>query len=105
GGLVEDADTLAHQPVLAPHGSEPVLAPHGIDVAGLHALGREPVGPLPAELRAEDRAAGPQPVVEGRDDERPAALVFLVREADGIVLAIGLERAGAGPVAVPVQPG
>jgi hypothetical protein len=44
-----------------------------------------------------------QPLVERRDDARAAALIFLVREADGVVLAIGFERAVAHPVAVAVQ--
>ena len=41
-----------------------------------------------------------QPVVERRDDERPAGLVFLERQGDGVVLAVGLERAGRGPSGV-----
>ena len=60
-------------------------------------LGREPVRPLPAELRPEHRAVRLQPVVERRDDARAAALVFLVREGDGVVLAIGLAACARTP--------
>ena len=96
---------LAHMPVLLADRAEPVLPAHRIDVLRLDAVGREPVRPLPAELRAEHGAMRLQPLVERRDDARPAGLVFLVREADRVVLAIGLERAVAHPVAVAMQIG
>ena len=50
-------------------------------------------------------AARLQPLVERRDDARAAGLVFLEREGDGVVLAVGLERALPRPVAVAVQLG
>ena len=105
GRLVEDADRLAHMPVLVADRAEPVLPAHRIDVLRLDALRRKPVGPLPAELRAEHHVMRLQPLVERRDDARPPGLVFLVREADRVVLAIGFERAVAHPVAVAVQAG
>ena len=103
--LVEDADRLAHMTMLLADGRKPVLPAHRIDVLRLDAFRREPVRPLPAELRAEHGAMRLQPVIERRDDARPAGSVFLMREADRVMLAIGLERAVAHPVAVAVQVG
>ena len=95
----------AHARCSSPTGAEPVLPAHRIDVAAARCRRRKPVRPLPAELRAEHRACVFQPLIERRDDARPAALIFLMREADRVVLAIGFERAVAHPVAVAVQIG
>ena len=82
---------------------EPVLAAVGVFILGLHAAARIPVGPLPAELGAEHRTLRLEPVIERRDDARAAAFIFLMREADGVVLAIGLAGAFEHPVAVLVE--
>ncbi len=89
--------------VLFAHRLEPVLPAHCVAICGLHPFGREPVRPLPAELGAEDGAAGLQPVVERRDQTGAARNIFLVREGDRVMLAIGFERAVAHPVAVAVH--
>src|SRR5204863_492357 len=79
--LVEDRYRLARRPVLVADRIEPVAALERIAVARLAARRREPVGALPAELRPELGAARFQPLVERRDDARPAAFVFFEREA------------------------
>ncbi len=84
---------------------KPVAAAEGVAVAWIDTFRREPVGALPAQLGTEDGAARLEARVERRDDARPAAFVFFKRESDGVVLAVGLERALAGPGAVLVQPG
>ena len=89
----------------SPTALEPVLPAHRIHVLRLDALRREPVRPLPAELRAEHRAMRLQPLVERRDDAGPPALIFLMREADRVVLAIGFERPVGDPLPVAVQAG
>ena len=105
GRLVEQPDRLAHRRVLLADRVEPVAAAEGVVVARIVPGAREPVGPLPAEFRAEHGALRLQPLVERRDDARPAALVFLEREGDGVVLAVGLERPLAGPGVVAVELG
>ena len=91
--------------MLRAHGLEPVLPAHGVAVFRFHAFGCEPVGPLPAQLGAEDGAVRLQPLVERRDDARAAAFILFVRKADGVVLAVGLQGTAGDPVAVPVQAG
>ncbi len=63
-GLIEQADRLAHQPVLFAHRLEPVRPAHRGHILRRHAIGREPVRPLPAELGAEHRAVPLQALVE-----------------------------------------
>src|SRR3546814_7959299 len=103
--LVEEHRRLARRPVLAPDGLEPVgpaeavailrrLAPAPVGV---------PVGPLPAELFAEAGALLLQDRIERRAPAGPAAVMLLRGPGDGVVLAIGLQRAGAHPVGVEVR--
>src|SRR5690606_34850520 len=99
----EDAHRLAHMGMFLAHRAEPVLPAHRIDVARLHPFGREPVRPLPPELRSEDSAVALETLVKRRDDARPPAFVFLVREPYRVVLAVSLERAVADPGAVAVH--
>src|SRR5690606_9684471 len=94
---------LAYMAMLVSDGGEPVLPSHRIDILRLDTFRRKPVRPLPAELRAEDRALRLQPRVERRDDAWAAAFVFLVREADCVVLAIGLQRTVEHPLAIAVH--
>ncbi len=54
------------------------------------AFGREPVGPLPAELLAEHRAQRLHPVVAGRRPERPAGGALLVGVVDDEDVGVGL---------------
>ena len=89
--------------MLRAHRLEPVLPAVAVDVLRRHAGGREPVGPLPAELGAEAGALRLQALVERRDAQRPAGLVLLMGPGHGVVLAIGFERAGQHPAAVAVE--
>lgn len=105
GGLVEHTDLFAHMGMLLTHRPEPVLTTHGIVVARLHARGRKPVGPLPSELGAEHGAVLLQAFIEWRNDARAPALIFLMREPHGVVLAISFKRAFLHPFAVFVECG
>src|SRR3569623_1654972 len=89
--------------MLIADGAEPVLTAHRVDVVRLDALGCEPVRPVPAELATEDCAANLEALVERRDDAVAPALVLLMRKRDGVVLAVGFERAVPHPGAVAMQ--
>ena len=106
GALVENGDTLAGCLVLAADRIEPVLPLVAVAVLWRLAACQigEPVRPLEAELLAEAGALGFQPVVERRTAERPAGAIFLERPGHGVVLGVGLERAGAHPVRIEMVP-
>src|SRR5262249_6480693 len=61
------------------------------------------IRPFPAELRAETGIELLEPIIERGCDAWPAAQIFLMREADRVVFAIGFERPVIHPVAVLVQ--
>ncbi len=103
GGLIEEGDRLARGAVLATDRLEPVLPAEAVDVLRRLAGSREPVRPLPAELRAEAGAGLLETRIEGRDAERPAARIFLVRPGHGVMLAVGLARAREHPALVAVE--
>src|SRR5262249_45160197 len=85
------------------HRLEPVLATVGIHVPRLDALRCEPVRTFPAELGSEAGALALEPLIERRQPQRPAALVFLMRPGHRIVLAVGLDGARQHPAAIAVQ--
>ena len=91
--LVDEGDALAHGAVLLAHLVEPVGTLEGGLIAPLDAGGREPVGPLPAELRAEHRAPLRQHPVQRAAPPAAAAVVLLPRPVDGIIAGVGLDRA------------
>ena len=64
---VDERDALAHGAMLLGDGAEPVRpALEGGAVGGVHAVGREPVRPLPAVARAEHGAPGREKAVQRR---------------------------------------
>ena len=103
GGLVEQACMGAHMGMFGPDRLKPVLAAHRIDVARLGAFGGEPVWPLPPQFGAEDGAMSLQPLIKRRDKARAARGVFLMREADGVMLAVSFQRAVLDPFAILVE--
>src|SRR5262245_51906774 len=90
--------------MLAANRFEPVLSAERIDVPCRLSGTREPVGPLPSELGAEAGALVLEPVIERRNAQAARAVIFLVRKCDGVVLAIGLERARANHRVVVMNP-
>ena len=78
-GLVGDRHALAGRAMLGGDGVEPRTAAPAILHLGHIASAREPVGPLPAHLVAEPRAARLQAIVERRAAERAAALLLALR--------------------------
>ena len=82
---------------------EPVLPAHGVDVVRRDASRGEPVGAFPAELGAEDGAGSLQPIIERRDNAVATGLIFLMREGDCVMLAVGFEGAFLDPVAVAME--
>ena len=92
--------------MLAADSIEPVLPLVAVDVLGLlpaRQIGK-PVRPLPAELLAEAGAFRLEPVVKRRTAERPPGAILLERPGHGVMLGVGLERAGAHPVRVEMVP-
>ena len=112
-GLVEEAHPLPHRAVLRRREIEPVLAAEAVFVAGLRAVGRVPVGPLPAEGLAVAGAPGHEAVVEGRAAHAPRGCelaegpVVVVEQAQGLAhtraqeAPVGLEGQVAAHVHVP----
>src|SRR5262245_19282666 len=101
-GLVEERNPLAGGFVLAADRVEPVRPLIGIGVFGLLAAGKigKPVWPLEAELLAEACPLRFELVIERRTAKRTAQAILLMRPGHGVVLGVGLERAGAHPVRV-----
>ncbi len=102
-GHVEQGGRLARGAVFGGYRRRPVGLGEGIAVGGLRARRREPVGPLPSHLFPEHRARRLQPRVQGRGELRPAGLGLFLRPADGVVLAVVFERAGADPLDILVR--
>ena len=98
GGLIEQRRRLSRRPMLPSPRRRTSSAAHMCnDLRRFRPL-REPVGALPAELFAEDRARRPQTVVERRAAQRPPGAIFLRRPGHRVMLRVGLERARADPV-------
>ena len=103
-GDVDQAGAFAHRPALGAHGPEIVGAAEAPVVAGFDALGREPVGPLPAVALAPDGAARRKLVVAGAGLGGPRRRALLVRVVNDEDVGVGLLVLGLGVVLVGVDP-
>ena len=113
GGLVEQAHPVTHRAVLFRRTGEPVLAAEAVFVAGLRAVRRVPVRPLPAEGLAVTGTARREAIVERRAAHPPRGRVLaegpvhVVEEAEGLahplaqIAPVGLEGQVAAYVHVP----
>ena len=92
-GLVEEADRLAHGPVLLGRAGEPVLPAEAVPIDRLHAGRGVPVRALPAHDRAEARAARGQAIVERAAPHAARGLGLAEGPVHGVEHAHHLHRA------------
>ena len=104
-GFVGHRNGLARRLVLGCHRVEPGAATPAVLHVRRLADARKPVGPVPAHLVAEPRAARLEAIVKRRATERPAAFMLALRPRHLVVQAERLGDAVAQPGVVAVEIG
>ena len=104
GGLVEKGRSFARRFMLPAHRCVPVGALEGVDVVGRFIQRCVPIRTFPPKFFPKDSALGFERVVERGAAAGAAGAVLFRRPGHGVMLAIGLERAGADPIGVGMGP-
>ena len=100
GGLIEEPHGLAHALMLAPHMIKPIGSSKCVHVHRLHALGREPVRPLPTHLLAKAGAGSLEVVIQRGLAPAAPSLRLLVGPGHGVVPTAGLQSSLANPTII-----